>query len=681
MYKVIGREKLGDKRLGRYIVEFSCRWPQEASFLYLVSTFTSYFPGRIEMKREESRGKAIVKLWEGVYPYRFASTCGASFLDEENPLKETLKPWPDSDYTAEFSLAMIGVEEFIKASREEIAPPELIIHDENDPAFISYYLGDTIIRLKAPRNTLRGAYIETSKGKVVQMEKFHSNKFVDYFQGRVAGRVDTYRFLLRLEDGDTVYGKNGVGDEEYIYPVTIRGVEHAEWFLGATYYLIFPDSFTREKKVIQGDRPRTRLGGKIKDITLSLDHIATLGVDAIYLTPIYKAQSYHRYDVVDHFSLDDDIGTWEDWEELVRESEKRNIKVVVDVVAHHVSPCSNEFREAILNENSRYKEWFRFNREPEPGELEALRKLVSGGCGKPSSDLLGKKPFYETFFCNWFMAKLNYSNPEVKERLVKLAHFWLEKGARGFRIDVGHAIPDDAMQFFYERVKEKCPSCPVILEITNGDSLYPLGITADSAMNYDLRALLLDFFINKSIDAYSFVEGVKNLYVNMPLYAANSMYNLLGSHDTPRIATLAEKCGEKCLKALYVAMFLLPGSPSIYYGDEFGMKGGHDPNNRMPITWNSNEWNIELLELIRKLSELRKKFLSVKYGFFDAEPLNTEAVKITRWMDSEEVLIIINREGNIEVALKEEYTELNSDRRTRRIGLGPYSWVILYKKK
>lgn len=88
-----------------------------------------------------------------------------------------------------------------------------------------------------------------------------------------------------------------------------------------------------------------------------------------------------------------------------------------------------------------------------------------------------------------------------------------------------------------------------------------------------------------------------------------------------------------------------------------------------------------MLELIRKLSELRKKFLSVKYGFFDAEPLNTEAVKITRWMDSEEVLLIINREGNIEVALKEEYTELNSDRRTRRIELGPYSWVILYKKK
>uniref|UniRef100_A0A7J3X766 Glycoside hydrolase family 13 protein n=1 Tax=Thermofilum pendens TaxID=2269 RepID=A0A7J3X766_THEPE len=679
MYEVKGRERVRGERLGRYVVEFSCRWPSEVGHLYLVSSFTSFFPGRVELTREGQRGRAVVKLWEGVYPYRFASTCGVSFPDEENPLRTTVRLWPDMDYTEEFSLAAVGVQELLRASREGELSPDVVVHDERDPAFISYYLGHTVVRLKAPRGVLTRVFIETRGGTAAPMERFCSNEWVDVFQGMVVGRIEPYRFVLEADGEKVLFGDNGLGDEEYISPERVVGVDEPRWYLGATYYLVFPDSFTRSSGILER-RPRSRLGGRLKDITSGLDHVASLGVDAIYLTPIYRASSYHRYDVADHTAIDESLGGWEDWFELVREAGGRGIRLVLDIVAHHASPCSREFSEALLNPASPYRSWFRFFREPCESEVEALRRYVSEGCRELPRELWGRRPFYEAFMCNWLMPKLNYSNPEVVERLLGIAAFWLERGAGGFRVDVGHAIPDHVLRAFYEKVKEVCRDCVVVLEITKGAGLYPLGIVADSAMNYDLRALLLEFLVYGTIDAAQFVERVKELYASMPVHVAHSMYNLLGSHDTPRIATLCEKCGARCLRALYVALFATPGSPSIYYGDEVGMRGGGDPDNRLPMVWNEEVWDKELLSLIRRLSALRRRLKPLRLGFFDAEPIGGEAVKLTRWWEGEEVVVLLSR-GPAGAELPKEYLDVESGKLVGEVALEPYSWRILYSRK
>jgi len=679
LYEVRGRERIQGERLGRYVVEFSCRWPSEADYLYLVSSFTAFFPGRVELAREGERGRAVVRLWEGIYPYRFASTCGVSFPDEENPLRARLRLWPDSDYAEEFSLATVGVQEFLEASREGRLRSEVVLHDERDPAFISYYLGYTVVRLRAPRGVLSRVLVETRGGTVTPMVKFHSNDWADTFQGVVEGKVESYRFILEAHGERVLYGSNGLGDEEFISPGRIAGVDQPHWFIGAVYYLVFPDSYMRSFRVLER-RPRARLGGRLRDITQSLDHIASLGVDAIYLTPIYKALSYHRYDVTDHTAVDECLGSWEDWLELVREAGRRGIRLILDVVAHHVSPCSREFSEALLNPGSPYRGWFRFCEQPSAGEVEALRRFVEGGCRELPRELWGKRPFYESFLCNWLMPKLNYSNQEVVERLVRIAAFWLERGAGGFRVDVGHAIPDQALRFFYEKVKEKCADCVVILEIPKGAGFYPLGVIADSAMNYDLRALLLEFFVYRTMDAARFVEGVKELYASMPVHAAHSMYNLLGSHDTPRIATLCGDRGAQCLRVLYTALFAMPGSPSIYYGDEVGMRGGGDPDNRLPMVWDEEKWDKELLSHIRRLSALRRRLKPLRLGFFSAEALGGEAVKLVRWWEDEEVVVLLSR-GPTRAELPLEYVDIESGERVREVALEAYSWRILYRKR
>jgi glycosidase len=680
MYVVKGREKIRGRRLGKFIVEFSCGWPRGTSYLYLVSSFTSFFPGRVELIREGGRGRAVVKLWEGVYPYKFASTCGLSFPDEENPSKVRLKLWPDAGFAEEFSLAAVGVSEFLRASREGRVAPELVIHDDSDPSFISYYLGYTVVRLRAPKSTLSRVLLETGGGEVVLMERVHTNVWADYFQGVVKGKIGSYRFILEHGSGREYFGLGGFGDEEFISPKRITCVDEPYWYIGATYYLVFPDSFTHAGRVIERGRPKLRLGGRLKDITQSLDYIASLGVSAIYLTPIYKSSSYHRYDVIDHKSVDDDLGGWDDWLELVREAGKRGIKVVLDIVAHHVSLRSREFSEAILSGNSPYRKWFRFYGEPSAKSIEALKKLVAGESRELPEELRGSHPFYESFMCNWLMPKLNYSNPQVTERLVDVALFWLERGAGGFRVDVGHAIPDHVLQVFYGKVKEKCGDCVVILEISRGAHFYPLGISADSAMNYDLRSLLLDFFVYKSISAACFASSIKELYMSVPIHAANSMYNLLGSHDTPRIATLCAECGASCLEALYVALFTLPGSPSIYYGDEVGMRGGGDPDNRLPMVWDEEKWDKELLSLIRRLSALRRRLKPLRLGFFDAEALGGEAVRLVRWWEDEEVVVLLSR-GSARAELPREYFDVESWEQVGEVVLEPYSWRILYRRK
>ncbi|QOJ79125.1 hypothetical protein IG193_01265 [Infirmifilum lucidum] len=681
MYRVIGREKISGSRFGRYLVEFSVKWPPGADYLYLVAPFTSFFPGRFELAREGERGRVFVPLWEGFYPYRYAATCGVSLLDDENPSRVKLRLWPESSSEEEFSLAEVGVGEHLRSVRERRLEPELVVHDERDPVFISKYLGYTVLRLKAPAGVLSRVYAEPAPGRIVEMEKYLGTELVDYFQGILDGDVREYRFILEVGGEKVYYGEEGLGDEKPIRPAKLCGVDEASWYIGCTYYLVFPDSFTRRGVSVAGSRPRARLGGTLRDIAESLDYIASLGVDAIYLTPIYKSVSYHGYDVIDHKEVDESLGGWGDWDRLVSEASKRGLKIVVDIVAHHVSPCSYEFRRAVLDDCPEYRDWFRFYNGQGGAEVELLKKFVSGGCREFPGELRGRRPFYETFLCNWGMPKLNYGNKRVVERLVDVASFWLERGASGLRIDVGHAIPDDALRQLYARVKELKRDAPVILEVSKGVAFYPYGITSDSAMNYDLRELLLAFVVSRSMDAESFVRRLKELYVSVPVFAANSMYNLLGSHDTPRIATLADKCGHECLELLYVILFSLPGSPSIYYGDEVGTRGGHDPDNRLLMVWEEEKWDRSLFCLVRRLAMLRKTLAPLRLGFFDTSPLGPSSISVFREWRGEEVRVVVSVDDSQAIQLGDKYFDVLGNKPVESVELQPYSWRILYRRK
>lgn len=649
MYRVLGRERLGRRRLGRYRVYFSIPWPRGARRVYLASSFTSMFPGRVELEKRGGRGFAWALLWEGEYPYIYVTDRYDAFPDYENA--ETCRV---EVLGVKASLARVGLEEMEEALAEGGFHWEHVVHDERDPGFAHRYLGYSILRLWTLRGEVDEVRVEALVGgrlRVVSAERVYRGRYRDYYEARVEGEVDAYRFLVVVDGRELAYGPDGLGDESF-FTARLPGPESVEWWLGAVYYLVFPDSFDRYPGGFGAEywgkpRGRKRLGGNLEGVRRRLGHIEGLGVNAIYLTPIYKAPSYHRYDVVDHKSVDPELGTLEEFDRLLLEAHSRGLKVILDLVAHHTSPCAPMFRDAVTRgRRSRYWSMYRFlvdDLSEVPGRiLSALHRFIEEGCVELGGELEGEKPFYESFAASWFMPKLNHPDPEAWRYLEETARFWLSRGVDGFRVDVAHALPAEVMGRLYRLVKSFGSDRVLIMEVTSGLDTYPVGRVADSAMNYDLRSWIIGFFIEGSLTAWEFAEKVMIQYARLPIYAANALYNLLGSHDTPRIKTVAGGC-KPCLHSAYAFLFTIHGSPSIYYGDEVGLEGGGDPDSRRPMVWSEDLWDRELLSLVKSLAELRRRHEALRVGFSRVYALTSDALAVRRVWGSDEVLALFNR--------------------------------------
>ena len=664
MYKILSRKRVRGKRYSKYVVSFETSWPKDAKKLYLVSIFTSYFPGRYEMKKRGDKAIVTVQLKEGIYPYLFFDDKFESYLDLDNPKKETIKL--ESKET-DFSIAEVGIDRLINAYHEGGFHPDLIIHDEYDPSFVSYFLDYTVIRLTTIKNEVNEVLVEYEhEGKIrrVKAKRLFNDRYRDYYEAIIEGYVTKYRFLLNLGNTARYFGLEGIDDDRFI---TISPkISNLEWWLGCIYYLIFPDSFDSEthsdfiEKSKEIPRRRIYLGGDLRGIIRRLNYLKELGVDAIYLTPIYKAMSYHRYDVINHFAIDSYLGDLEDFSELVKSAHKNSIKIILDLVIHHSAPLAPMFLDLIENKRSKYKNWYRLRKDPHRLPVYLMNDFLEFlRTGNLSKRLLNEKPFYEAFFSSWKMPKFNHKNPEVLDYFKKIVRFWLDKGVDGFRIDVAHAVPDHFLEEIYNEVKKYGNDKVVILEISYGLDHYPLGKIADSAMNYDLRRLILDFFLYKKISSHAFVVKLTQQYFSLPIFVSNSLYNLLGSHDTKRISSIVEKSKE-ILCNMYAFLFANYGSPSLYYGDEIGMEGGEDPDCRRAMIWNESQWDKELMHFIKQLIELRKRFKVLRYGFFAYEAIDEDSFKIIRSYGNEKFIALFNRasEKVLKIVLDSNYLNL-----------------------
>ena len=665
MYIVKGREKLGERRFGKYIVVFKTNCSRSPTRLYLISQFTLFFPGRIILqKTDENTCETTVSLYEGVYEYAFVDSELSHYIDPDNE-KVTVKDLLGRKIA--FSIAEIGVRELEEAAGKGSLSPEYIEHDEKDPAFASKYLNYYVLRIRTLRNSAKDVYIATDLAEFKPRDRasmIYSDKYYDYFEAIVPNSISEYLFYIDNGSDIIPYGYNGLYSQEPFNAKNISGIDEVYWWLGTVYYHIFPDSFYNGDpsndppvKLPINEVPRRRgyLGGDLRGVIEKLEYLSQLGVEALYLTPIYKSPSYHRYDVVDYKSIDPYLGTIDDFKELVEKAHSRGIKLILDLVLHHTSPCMEYFKKVIQEgHNSKYWDYFYFTvrdlNQVEDYTLEAFYKYLEGSCREVPVELRDRKPFYESFIGLWSMPKWNLANPEVIEYFKDVVGYWLNLGVDGFRIDVAHGIPDSSLKEMYRYIVERnSREKVVILELlgywTSAIKYYPLGLIGDSAMNYELRSLILDFFVHKSIDAYEFVKSILDQYVHQPYWVLNSLYNLLGSHDTPRIYTLS-KGNIELLKNMYTFLFTIMGSPAIYYGDEIGLEGGNDPDHRRYMEWQREKWRYELLEHIMKLIELRKTIKPLKLGFTRIKPIDRDALLIHRYLYEENALILLSREEN-----------------------------------
>ena len=339
-----------------------------------------------------------------------------------------------------------------------------------------------------------------------------------------------------------------------------------------------------------GSRPtrENMFGGNLAGIEDHLDYIAGLGANAIYLCPIFKSNSNHRYHTVDYFEIDPVLGTLKDFDRLVKKAHRLGLRIILDGVFNHCSRGFFQFNSLLeLGENSPYVDWFHVKGWP-----------LNAYSGKPN---------YECWWNYPALPKFNTGCPDVREYLFSVAEYWTRRGIDGWRLDVPNEIDDDSFwQEFRRRVKAINPEAYIVGEIWDEPSRWLQGDQFDGVMNYIFRKAVMKFLFDENpISVQEFCDRVRAAF---PEGRGDIPMNLLGSHDTTRLLSQPRASLER-IKLAYALLFFMPGASCIYYGEELSMKGGKDPDCRRSVPWDEleNRKSQPLYEFICNLVKMRRE--------------------------------------------------------------------------
>jgi len=377
------------------------------------------------------------------------------------------------------------------------------------------------------------------------------------------------------------------------------------WVHDAIFYHIFPERFANgdpsndpEGAVPWGSEPRedTFMGGDLRGIMDHLDYLVDLGVTAIYLNPIFKARSNHKYDHADYMTVDPHFGTNELMKEFVRQAHATGIRIILDISQNHCGREFFAFQDVVeKGANSPYRNWYHFDGFPVAGP---------------------ENPNYRCWWGFGTLPEFNHDNPEVREYFWRVTRYWMEEvGIDGWRLDVANELPHDYWRAWRELVKGINPDAYIVGEIWGDGSPWLKGDNFDAVMNYVWRDLVVDYFAEHSIGTEKFARSIRELLDRHPPSVNKAMFNMLGSHDTPRFLTVAKGRRERLMLAFFFQMTYV-GAPVIYYGDEVGMMGERDPGCRGAFPWDPNAWDVELRNWVRRLARLRHAHAALRSAEF-----------------------------------------------------------------
>lgn len=406
-----------------------------------------------------------------------------------------------------------------------------------------------------------------------------------------------------------------------------------DWVADAVFYQIFPERFANGDPALDPDGAEpwggtpTRdnfFGGDLKGITERLDHIQAVGANAIYLTPIFEADTNHRYDAKDYFRIDHRLGDLDAFRTFLSAAHERGIRVVLDAVLNHCGDGHWAFRDVVEKErDSEYVNWYyveSFPVTPHP------------------------VPNYRTCSGCHYLPKWNAHNPEVRDHHYQVARYWIEQGIDGWRLDVPYFINDNFWRGFRDVVKGIHPDLYIVAEEWRAPEQWLHGDLADGTMNYTLRDLVLGFTADGTTTAADYAASMNDLRDRIPQAARPAMLNLLGSHDTERVLT---RHGEDlaAAKLAYALLLTAEGAPMLYYGDEVGMVGETDPDCRGTMPWDQREWNAELLLWVQQLTAARHRLPALRRGSQHVTASGDDVVLVLRHSAGGSALVAVNRGG------------------------------------
>lgn len=432
-----------------------------------------------------------------------------------------------------------------------------------------------------------------------------------------------------------------------------------EWVKDAVFYQIFPDRFARGQRL---SKPTNLLswqsapseqgyhGGDLLGIVEHLDYLVELGVNALYLTPIFQSASNHRYHTHDYYTVDPLLGGNDALRKLVAAAHAKNVRVVLDGVFNHASRGFFQFNDILENgPQSPWLSWFRIE-------------------GWPLSPYDGRhNPNYVSWAHNRALPKFNTDNPQVREFLMQVGEFWIrEFDIDGWRLDVPAEISTPGFwEEFRERTRALKSDLYTVGEIWHQAPEWLQGDRFDATMNYVFAAAIIAFAGGERVSrtlvdnrAYDPYPGIDATEFNTRIHSLLKLYdpettqvqlNLLDSHDTPRLLSVVR--GDKAtLRLATLFQMTYPGAPCIYYGDEIALRGTkrydrphRDRDARWPFPWHDERaWDHGMLEYFREAVALRHRYPVLRRGQITTVHADAQQYAFVRHDPDSQLLVVLN---------------------------------------
>jgi len=583
----------------------------------VVGSFNGWSPEVSPMADPDGDGtwEARLELEPGLYTYKFLVDGRAWYPD------------PTASEQADDNFG--GVNSLLRVGEVGEGSPSAALRHGTGPQYCNLLPdGRVRVRLRTPGHVRAEEWEVVTPTERLRLEPGWSDGFFLYPEARLRAGTRIYWFRQK----DTWLGASGLGrfpGKPFGAP-TGPAFQTPEWVSRAVFYQVFPERFANGDP--SGDPPGTRpwgeppenfnfFGGDLVGLAGRLDELQDLGIGALYLNPVFQAPSNHKYDTADYLRIDPAFGSEQDFRHLVQECRRRGIRVLLDGVFNHSGTGLFAFQDLLARgQESPYRSWYFVHDFP-------IR--------------MEPKPNYEAWWGFAHLPKLNTEEPAVREYLLKVATRWIKEfGVAGWRLDVPNEVPHSFWKDFRVAVKSVDPEAYITGEIWSDASPWLQGDQFDGVMNYPARAAILDLLTGKS-GGHAFLLAIQKNLLPYPEQAHGGLLNLLGSHDTPRIATLLEKDPSR-LALAEVLQFTLPGTPMIYYGDEIGMEGGKDPDCRRCYPVDPHAGDRQQRQRLAHLISLRRELDPLVFGDFHPLFAEGDALAFERRVPGQAILVAVN---------------------------------------